>query len=215
MGVFCTITDKTIDRLDAKTFGAVESYLRSAGDASDKDSFDTIKARLANPPVMNGDDFAAEAIYVVLAGGFSQKTAKRLYPLIMKAARKGATGDDLFKIFKNKNKTSAIARIWAGRDDYASGFYAAGDKLEYLAGLPHIGPITANHLARNLGFNEVKYDVHIRRFGMALCGGDAKQDFKAACDKMFSDLERATGLPRGYLDVVLWKACQLKIFNIA
>ena len=92
------------------------------------------------------------------------------------------------------------------------------DKLKYLENLPHIGKITAHHLARNLGENIVKYDIWIQRLGV-LYGGNAdlsqkidngKLDdkIKKCCDDMFEHLEQETNLPRGYIDVVLWKSCQ-------
>jgi hypothetical protein len=72
-------------------------------------------------------------------------------------------------------------------------------------------------LARNLGENVVKYDIWIQRLGVAFSGMNLHnkidntkldQDVKKACDTMFKYLEVETGLPRGYIDVVLWKSCQ-------
>jgi hypothetical protein len=89
------------------------------------------------------------------------------------------------------------------------------EKLKYLSTLPHIGKITANHLARNLGENIVKYDIWIQRLAAKgtplesmIDNGFLHPEIKDACDKMFAQLEQSTGLPRGYIDVVLWKACQ-------
>ncbi|MCL2889957.1 MAG: hypothetical protein FWF34_01735, partial [Alphaproteobacteria bacterium] len=97
-------------------------------------------------------------------------------------------------------------------------------KLSYLSSLPHIGKITANHLARNLGEDIVKYDIWIQRLGVAFVGredlkskidnGNLDPDVKAACDEMFAHLVRETGLPRGYIDVVLWKSCQVGLIKL-
>ena len=101
------------------------------------------------------------------------------------------------------------------------GFYACknlDEKLSYLQKLPHIGKITANHLARNLGENIVKYDIWIQRLGVLYSGnsrlaqkidnGKLDKEIKKCCDDMFNYLEHETRLPCGYIDVVLWKSAQ-------
>ena len=124
----------------------------------------------------------------------------------------------LLKIFNNKNKINAICKIWENREQLRDGYYALNaldDKLNYLQKLPHVGKITANHLARNLGEDVVKYDVWIQRLGCAFVNknliidnGKLSPEIKSACDEMFAHLCRETNLPRGYIDVVLWKSCQ-------
>ena len=76
-------------------------------------------------------------------------------------------------------------------------------------------------MARNLGEDIVKYDIWIQRLGNKFAeqtkginlsnkidNGKLNTDVKLACDEMFAHLVSETGLPRGYIDVVLWKACQ-------
>ena len=92
------------------------------------------------------------------------------------------------------------------------------DKLNYLQKLPHIGKITANHLARNLGEDVVKYDIWIQRLGCVFAqkpelftqinNGKLCKEIRQSCDEMFSHLAKETNLPRGYIDVVLWKSLQ-------
>ena len=101
------------------------------------------------------------------------------------------------------------------------GFYKCAndeDKLKYLARLPHIGKITANHLARNLGVNVVKYDVWIRRLGALYagicCTDELTPELRAACDDMFLHMVHETNLPRGYIDVVLWKSAQIGLIKL-
>ena len=91
----------------------------------------------------------------------------------------------------------------------------------FLQKLPHIGKITANHLARNLGEDVVKYDIWIQRLGcvfvnknLPIDNGDLSPEIKSACDDMFAHLCAETGLPRGYIDVVLWKSCQVKLISV-
>jgi len=211
-------------RLTAKNFFAIEKRIIDSGLGEDKDSFETIKKRLVEPPILNAKEFAEECIYVILAGGFRQKIAKRKFGEIMNFINSGGEvcERNLLLIFKNVNKIRAIVKIWNERKKFRDGFYeqkTESDKLSYLAKLPHIGEITKNHLARNLGISNVKYDVWIQRLGIALGKSDLKEGFplneevKKLCDKMFAQLERATGLNKGYIDVVLWKACQVEILK--
>ncbi|MBQ2017486.1 MAG: hypothetical protein II208_03110, partial [Alphaproteobacteria bacterium] len=49
---------------------------------------------------------------------------------------------------------------------------------------------------------------------MMIDNGNLSADVKAACDDMFAYLVRETGLPRGYIDVVLWKSLQQKLISL-
>ena len=69
-----------------------------------------------------------------------------------------------------------------------------------------------------MGINFVKYDIWIQRLGVALYGDEEYVEkvsnsklnpkIKEMCDKMFSTLESQINEKIGYIDVVLWKACQ-------
>jgi hypothetical protein len=212
--------------LTSKLFFDIEKRIIDSGLGEDKDSFETIKKRLVKPPVLNSEEFAEECIYVILAGGFRQKIAKRKFGEIMSFINGGGKvcEENLLAIFKNANKIRAIVKIWNNRKKFRDEFYAQkteGEKLNYLAKLPHIGEITKNHLARNLGISNVKYDVWIQRLGIAYGKSNLKEGFplnndvKKLCDKMFAQLEKSTGLNKGYIDVVLWKACQTGILEVS
>lgn len=231
--------------LSKEFFFNLERRLIDAGLDSDAEKFEVIKARLANKIPLSAEEFARQAIYVVLAGGFSQKTAKKVHAKIMEylaTSNQVPVTSELLVIFNNKNKINAILEIWRNRQAYRDGYYQLADskeqraeggslnsKLDYLSGLPHIGKITANHLARNLGEDIVKYDIWIQRLGVVFASqkqsieykaqgidtlrskidnGKLDPGVKAACDEMFAHLVRETGLPRGYIDVVLWKGLQ-------
>lgn len=234
--VFCTLTNSSVTKIDKELFEKLEAQISLVGQSSDKDDFETIKKNLANPPRLSPEDFAFEAIYVILAGGFSQKTAKRVFAEICayltEANGAPIRGSDLFEIFKNANKTNATAKIWNGRKEFCEKFYSLktdGEKLDFLETLPHIGKITKNHIARNLGISVVKYDVWIQRLALALCDekkpqkntkSDSKtaknaldESLKSRCDEIFATLQKETGLPVGYLDAVLWKSCQIGLFS--
>jgi len=213
-----------ISKIDAKLFFEIEKQIIDFGIGEDKDSFETIKKRLLKPPVLNAQEFAEECIYVILAGGFRQKIAKRKFGEIMNFINGGGVvlEKNMLKIFGNVNKIRAVVKIWNNKENFRDGFYKLktdDEKLNYLGKLPHIGEITKNHLARNLGINKVKYDVWIQRLAIALGKSDLKEGFplseevKNLCDKMFAQVEKATGLNKGYIDVVLWKACQTGILS--
>ncbi len=206
---------------DAEWFWGLEKTLRAQGLDSDDQSFDEIREMLAAPKRLPPESFADACAYVILAGGFSQKTAKKIHTVICEALRAGADADALFQIFHNKNKINAIYKIWNNRQSICDDFYACNgdlEKINYLQKLPHIGKITANHLARNLGCNVVKYDVWIQRLGVLYAGNPAffalvdnkklNPQIKKYCDAMFAQLEQETNLPRGYIDVVLFRAAQ-------
>lgn len=206
----------------ADWFNGLDAHIREMGMDSDAQSFDQILENLSNRRICNPDEFAENCAYVILAGGFSQKTAKKIHAKIMESiTRGGADFDALIALFNNKNKINAICKIWNNRADLCASYYKLPDtdtRVAYLSRLPHIGKITANHLARNLGEDVVKYDIWIQRLGVVYSGnaaladkidnGKLDMDVRRACDDMFAHLVVVTGHPRGYIDVVLWKACQ-------
>ncbi|MBQ0013680.1 MAG: hypothetical protein KBS86_03895 [Proteobacteria bacterium] len=207
-------------------FENLDKTLRKMGADSDAQSFDEIKRNLSQRHICNSDEFASNCIYVILAGGFSQKTAKKIHEKIMESIKSNrADYDTLITLFNNKNKINAICKIWQNRCVYTEQYYKLhelSDKIKFLVSLPHIGKITANHLARNLGEDVVKYDIWIQRLGAKYAGvdnakidnGNLCDDIKFACDDMFMHLVKLTGLPRGYIDVVLWKACQQGLIKL-
>lgn len=208
----------------ADWFFDLDKTLRAQGLDSDDKSFDEIREILAAPRRLPPESFADACAYVILAGGFSQKTAKKIHTVICDALRAGADADALFQIFHNKNKINAIVKIWQNRNALTDEYYAQktlDNKLAFIQKLPHIGKITSHHLARNLGCNVVKYDVWIQRLGVLYAGNLAffalvdnknlNPQIKKYCDAMFAQLEQETNLPRGYIDVVLWKSAQNKL----
>ena len=61
----------------AQWFWDLDARLRAAGLDSDAQSFDEILQNLRARTIYDADAFAAHCAYVILAGGFSQKTAKK------------------------------------------------------------------------------------------------------------------------------------------
>jgi ribose 1,5-bisphosphokinase PhnN len=67
-----------------------------------------------------------------------------------------------------------------------------------LAELPWIGPVTMHHLAKNLGTDTAKPDVHLERL--------ARRD-RTTTHKLCQRLARETGYRIATIDSVLWRAC--------
>ena len=211
----------------ADWFFDLDARLREMGLDSDAQSFDEIRENLSHRRILDPDAFAENCVYVILAGGFSQKTAKKIHAQIMDFLRmRGADFNGLFSLFHNKNKINAVCKIWTGRAKLRDEYYSLNDtnaRVIYLSRLPHIGKITANHLARNLGEDVVKYDIWIQRLGALYAGNPALTakidnkklcpEIKNACDAMFDNLVKQTELPRGYIDVVLWKSSQVGLIK--
>ena len=144
----------------ADWFFELEKQIRRMGADSDAQTFDEIRENLSHPRKLTPVEFADMCAYVILAGGFSQKTAKKIHGAITEYLHKNnANFDELFAIFHNKNKINAVCEIWNNKNALCAEYYGIDnldDKLKYLSKLPHIGKITANHLARNFGENVVK-----------------------------------------------------------
>lgn len=208
-------------------FENLELKLRDMGLDSDDKSFDEIKENLKQRKILSPDDFASTVIYVILAGGFRQTTAKKVHRKIMELLPQNPNAEEISMFYDNKLKIPSILKVWNNREEFCRAYYKCDslyEKITYLQTLPHIGSITANHLARNLGENLPKYDIWIQRLGVLYSKNPAlyekinnaklNPDIKNVCDDMFTHLEKETGLPRGYIDVVLFKACQNHLIEV-
>lgn len=208
----------------ANWFFDLEKTLRERGLDSDDKSFDEIRDTLSNPKKLSPTAFASAVSYVILASGFNQNTAKKIHKIIMPLMNQNPTIDDLKKFFKNDVKLKSIIKVWQNKIAFCDEYYNCknlDEKISCLKKLPYIGDITVNHLARNLGENVVKYDRWIQRLGALYAGnpgvfklidnGKLNSQIKKYCDDMFAHLEQETNLPRGYIDVVLFKSAQNKL----
>jgi hypothetical protein len=213
--------------------GAIFNYLlirmSSMGIDSDRRGFREIRKNLDREVRFSPEEFVFECFYVVCVAGFKQDRAKimcdRIIDFILK--NPNFTESDLKDIYHNRLKTRAIWNIWSNRYEYQRKFYSLStpeEKVNFLQTLPNIGPITKYHIARNLGLNFVKYDIWIQRLGTALSGNKEYVDkvsnvkllpeIKVCCDRMINELHEETGEKIGFIDVVLWRACQKGLIKI-
>lgn len=152
------------------------------------------------PPV-DAIDFAQEAIFVICNSGMHNVVARSIYTRVAKALWDGQSAGS---VFGHRGKAAAIDRIWGERESLFADYRAAADKVAWLETLPWIGAITKWHLAKNFGVDCAKPDVHLVR--VAERAGTTPQ---LLCER----LARETGYRVATVDLVIWRACALKILN--
>lgn len=151
-------------------------------------------AETVAPPI-TAEDFASEAIWVVLNAGMREQVARVIQGRILPHLYAGRSASEGFG---HKLKCRAIDHIYKHRAFLFERFNVAADKLAFLEGLPHIGPITKYHLARNLGMDVCKPDRHLVR----IAGAETPHQM---CER----LSKATGDRIGVVDCVIWRAANL------
>jgi hypothetical protein len=102
--------------------------------------------------------------------------------------------------FNNQKKIDAILMLArrivnTGFDQLKASIHE--DPIQLLRTFPYIGPVTAWHLAKNLGFDVAKPDRHLRRISEGL----GYIDVHHLCDY----LAQITGDEKRVIDIVLWR----------
>lgn len=149
----------------------------------------------------SADQFARDAIFVICNSGMKSTVARSIFERCMSAIEDGVS---VSRGFGHKGKAAAIDTIWRDRGQLLVGYLAAADKLAFCESLPWIGGITKYHLAKNLGADVAKPDVHLQR--LADREGCTPQ---ALCERLAVD----TGLRVASIDTVLWRACANGLIN--
>ena len=172
-----------------KRFRRIEAAVRTAGFANEIKWSENIVAPA------DAEDFAQHAIYVIINSGFRTSVAVLVHERCMHALTKRRP---LSKAFRHERKVSAIRTIWRDRSALYQAFLAADDKLDFCETLPFVGPVTRYHLAKNLGVDTAKQDLHLDRL--------ARRDETTAA-KLCGRLARKTGYRTATVDTILWRAC--------
>jgi hypothetical protein len=139
--------------------------------------------------------FACETIWVILNAGMREQVARIIQDRIMPCLHAGGSASEQFR---HKLKCRAIDHVWNNRIRLYLEWAEAGDQLAYLETLPHIGPITKFHLARNLGLDVCKPDRHLVRIA-------SPETPATLCERIAAD----TGDRIGLVDCVIWRAANL------
>ena len=178
-------------------FRRIEAAVRDAGYG------DAIAWSEGIAPPATATEFAEHAIYVICNSGMKNSVAVAIHRRCMAALRGGGSATAKYG---HPGKAFAIDRIWRERAALFEAHLVADDKLAFLATLPWIGPITVYHLAKNLGGDFAKPDVHLNR--LAAAEGCTAQ-------KLCERLARDTGYRAATVDTILWRACEQGIISSA
>lgn len=172
-----------------KRFRALEAVMREAGYGPIFDWSESIT------PASTADEFAERAIYVICNSGMMNRIAEPIFERCMVALREGRSAETEFG---HPGKRIAIDQIWQQRHALFEQYRSAPHDLAQLQELPWIGPVTVFHLAKNLGTDVAKPDVHLERL--------ARRD-RTTSQTLCRRLSRATGYRIATIDTVLWRAC--------
>lgn len=149
------------------------------------------------------EGFAADAIFVICNSGMKHTVARKIYEDVIQALCVGGKASDAFG---HKGKCAAMDAIWRDRDKLYAEFMALpeGERVEWLGGLPWVGPITKYHLAKNFGVDCVKPDVHLSRLAAAL---------ETTPDDLCAEIGKRTGLKKRTIDLLIWRACATGVID--
>lgn len=176
-------------KLTLAQFRQLEAVLRNEGYG------DMIAWSEEIQPCADARAFALEAIYVICNSGMKFLVANGIYWRVVDAlrSRRSAT-----TVFGHPGKGPAIDFIWKHRRVLFNAYSVAPNKLAFCGTLPWIGPVTMFHLAKNLGVDVAKPDVHLERLAKA-----EGLSVVALCQR----LSRQTGYKVTTIDSILWRAC--------
>ncbi|MGB7371844.1 hypothetical protein [Erythrobacter sp.] len=180
-----------------KRFRQLEAILRERGYGPTIDWTESIQ------PATTAEDFAERAIYVICNSGMANAAANVIYQRCLAALYDGVA---VASVFRHPGKAPAIERIWADREQLFAAYSDADDPIAALEALPWIGAVTALHLAKNLGANVAKPDVHMERLARA-----ENTTTAALCER----LSRETDYRVATIDTILWRACADRILQSA
>lgn len=173
---------------------------------------------------INESSFLKETAWVILSSGMKELIVRKLFfdisncfynwvssKRIIKYEEKCLS--DALKIFNNKPKLSAI--IEAAKRINNIGFknikkMINSDPINKLQEFSFIGPVTAYHLAKNIGLNIAKPDRHLVR----LSNQAGFSDVQSFC----TEISSLTGDKISVIDIVFWRFATiendyLNVFN--
>jgi len=144
---------------------------------------------------LDAEVFATEVIYVIINSGMRNTVARPIFERTMVALREGSS---CTTVFGHPGKAAAIDLVWERRQTLFLEFGISKDLISFCATLPFTGEVTKYHVARNLGGDYAKPDVHLNRL--------AERE-GATAQKLCERLARASGYRAATVDMILWRAC--------
>jgi hypothetical protein len=106
---------------------------------------------------------------------------------------------------KHDGKRAAIIQLSEHCEEWFEALKKSEDKLCYLGTLPYLGKVNRYLLARNLGIDVAKPDRHMVRLAKRFGFDDVQLMCQFIHDK--------TGDRIGTIDVILWRAMNLRMFD--
>jgi hypothetical protein len=176
-------------------FRRLEHAVKACGYASDIEWAE----QLSEPA--DADEFARAAAYVIVNSGMKNTVAAQIFA---RCVERLDAGKLIRGEFKHAGKSRAINAIWKQREQLFRGYCEAEDKVAFCATLPWVGPVTSLHLAKDLGANLAKPDVHLVRL--------ARRD-RTTVERMCRRLASQSGYRIATVDTILWRACEQGILN--
>jgi hypothetical protein len=155
--------------------------------------------------------FLREAAWVVLSVGFRELIVRRRFGELSKAFFHWSSADlimaerercmaDALLAFGHRRKINAILKIVERVADEGIGAirrHIACRGIEFIRELPFMGPVTALHLAKNLGIVMVKPDRHLIR----LAGKTGYETPESMCRAIAA----IVGDSLSVIDIVIWR----------
>lgn len=175
--------------ISKEMFARIDAAVRDAGYAEAIEWSENVQ------PPKTPEQFASEVIYVAINAGFSNRIAVPIFERCMKALRKGKSSKT---VFGHPGKTDAIDDIWKRRAALFGKLKEADDLIEFCATLPWTGPVTKYHVAKNIGADVAKPDVHLNRLA---------NPESVTAQELCERLARETGYRAATIDLILWRAC--------
>ena len=164
-------------------------------------------------PPKSARKFASAVIFVMLSAGIREQAVAAIHERVMVALRRGDRASSA--PYRHRAKAGAIDNVWRCRKELFSDFKHharnLAELLDWLGTLPFVGPVTRYHLARNLGFYFVKPDRHLARLVGASERRDPIEEILSRATALCERLSSASGDRVGTVDLVLWRAANLRI----
>ena len=162
-------------------------------------------------------EFLCEAAWVVLNSGFREAVVRSKFDYISLCFLDWWSAEEIVEHqeqciasalleFSHVGKISSIAKIAGKIHEFGFNEFSHlvhDDPIGQLAQLPHIGPTTVWHLAKNLGFNVAKPDRHLVRLAVEH-GYECVHSF---CQTISDN----TGEDVAVIDLVLWRYMATKL----
>jgi len=157
------------------------------------------------------DDFFAEYAFAVYVSGFRASVVQKHWPNIRDAYAQFTVNyvvalpeevySEAIKIIANERKVRSIikgAKLIADKG-WPKIREEVKKDLDALKQLPYIGDVLKYQVARNLGFDVIKPDVHLIRMA---------EHYQLDPFEMCEKIKAETGLPLHVIDTIIWRASE-------